>query len=73
MQHIEYRHFNIIFEIFFWGGGAKFNFAPGRQLPSLRHWSSTYSFTDLSTRRINLTNSLQNVSECPIFSASLDL
>ena len=36
------RHFSIIFRNFFeGGGGAKFKFAPGRQLPSLRHCPST--------------------------------
>ena len=33
----NYIHFNIILKNIFEGGGEKFNFAPGRQLPSLRH------------------------------------
>ena len=32
-----YIYFDIILKNFLRGGGAKFNFAPGRQLPSLRH------------------------------------
>ena len=28
----------IFLGIFLRGGGAKFKFAPGRQIPSLRHW-----------------------------------
>ena len=38
-------YISISFLKFFWrgGGGAKFNFAPGRQLPSLRHWSHAIS------------------------------
>ena len=31
------RHCIIIFGNFFRGGGAKFKFVPGRQIPSLRH------------------------------------
>ena len=34
---VKYNYFNIIFFLILREGGAKFNFAPGRLLPSLRH------------------------------------
>ena len=40
-NQLNTRHFNIIFYEFFEGGGAKFKFAPGRQLPSLSHWGGS--------------------------------
>ena len=44
-KQLNARHFSIIFRNFFDGGGAKFKFAPGRQLPSLRHCTTPLTST----------------------------
>ena len=41
-DQLNSRHFIIIFYDFFEGGGAKFKFVPGRQIPSLRHCGLGY-------------------------------
>ena len=54
LRRYDYTHDQLYYTIyyhflgFFFWGGAKFKFAPGRQLPSLRHWGGGANCNALS-------------------------